>query len=232
MKNYLLDESQSRTFIETYELCSDKIILHLGTGEKYTISNTNDNLNKVKDMMRSQVKNAQKEVKKLKHRGKKQHLVQRMTAFIAIISAVCGITLYAATSIAPVMLCLLGTVTISGAAVSLVAKQKEQKTLAILNDIQKNDIFTKIEADLNKSLAQGNPNILSNVSKKTKKKVAVSSTSQLELNDIHDMPLEDLKTLRANLTRMSDFGFAGDDLSQTGTEPEKSISLLPQGKNQ
>ena len=220
MKNYAFTYEDSRMFIKNFSIENDKLVLHLGTGEKYIVDYTEGNVNKVLNMMELQVSRGKKNTTKFKNRKIVFSSLSKLMIIIVIMSS--GIlansifsdsifanlaSLELSSALYGIILPFVGFVT---GTVGFIKFSKESKTANdVVVDIEKNSIFLDIREELDKNLGK-NPNLMSNLSKKAKSELTAEPSKEVSLQSLDNLSLEDLKMLRANLMRDKEFGFGSE----------------------
>lgn len=206
MKDYSLNKEQRKMFILKYEIVDENIILHLASGEKYSIPYSEENEKEVLRKMELQVKNVSYEFKEKNDKNFKRSIINIATSvfWIALFG---GFLITGFSSNEPVSYyaqwAALGLNNLSLVLnIAGVCSYKKIK-----NDIEKSEFFFKNAEILNKNIDKSN--ILINVSKETISKIEETSADRcvFDINSIDSMSLRDLKTIKYNIERRNNFGF-------------------------
>ena len=186
-----------------YEIKNGQIIINFASKEKLEVPYTEENEKKIKEKMEAQVRNAG--ANSIKQKCEKYLddkvwlaillLILITIAFmftIAIIST-CGFT-----NIYTIAMILIDLAVSTG---TFYCSHKFYKYESIIRDFEKNELFLKEQNKINENIKGNNPNILANVSQKTKAIVesAEENESAITINDIDSMSLKELNQILANI---------------------------------
>ncbi len=217
-------------FIKNYIIKDGKIVLSLGTGEKYIVDYSEQNMNKVLEIMKRQVEFGRENFGKYKNRSTLYYVLSKLISIPFVIAGTILLSYTFYGSFSEVLTPLFGlyipaAVCFSSFALLPVLVNREKKYTDIYRDVEKNAIFLDISEELNKNL-QNNPNLISGMSKKGTKKVESlnKNKTDMTLHSLDGLSLEDLKQLRDNLLRDKEFGF------DTGEDGAKRIHLSNDSK--
>lgn len=194
MKDYSLNTDEQKKYILSYKIKDGKIIVKLANGEFYTIPYTEENEQLVISKMESQARHA--EVKPLGKMDKILSISQPLLLPIAIANFInFGGWFYG------IILCIMAETAIKFPAKRIINAIKKK-------DIEKLNYFLDHQQELNDNVE--NNNMLLSVNKKTVNQIKAQQTEKkkpININNIDNYSLSDLRTLKKNLDRISSFGF-------------------------
>lgn len=149
-----------------------------------------------------------------------------ISIIFAIISIIFKNPLNPFVNIVPSISCLTGA--IINLSIMLDNKSK-------LEDIKKNELFLTVKDKINDNIKGNNPNILANVSQKTKAIVesAEGNEPAITINDIDSMSLKELKQILENISIAKRFDFEytnNQSVEETSHEAEKPKVISQQKK--
>ena len=240
MKNYALSDMKdmdARTFILNYEIKNGQIIINFASKEKLEVPYTEENEKKIKEKMEAQVRNAG--ANSIKQKCEKYLddkvwlaillLILITIAFmftIAIIST-CGFT-----NIYTIAMILIDLAVSTG---TFYCSHKFYKYESIIRDFEKNELFLKEQNNINDNI-KGNPNILANVSQKTKALVDSAEENEpvFNINNIDNMSLKELKQIIENIRiaypDQEELDHSQEETSHEAEKPKVNIKKIEQPK--
>ena len=208
MNDYTMEKEEKAYFILRYEVEQDKIRIYFASderGEKYEIPYSLENEKKVLTKMKEQVTQS-KDYQKLlltKRKRAKRKEVSYLASWIVTALAMIPATLLSQILAVPLgVLLLLESIALGSQIHQIAICEKD------LNDIKKNLTFLQNEERLNQKIRE-NENMLSHVSKKTKK-IVNSIPKEKEvftINTMDEIPKEDLEQILNNIEKEESFAF-------------------------
>ena len=202
MKDYSKSLEERRVFILSYEIKDEQIIINLAKGEPYPIPYTEENLKKVDEKMKAQVKRAT---------GK------RKRNFISVFGSARRSVIFPLCLLLDIILMellqntLIYYLVAFGANFSVCLLLRGIERIVIRNskkaDLEKSIFFMENEDTINKHLS--NTNALNGLSEKTIAKIeeVKAKSKSFKLNDIDNLTYDELVKLRDNINRIMSFGF-------------------------
>ena len=194
MKDYSTLDNY-KEFILSYKIVDNKIIVKLASGDDYIIPNTKENENKIIHKMETQIMNIK--LKPMDNWDKLLAIFQPLILPLAISNLIhYGGLFYI------IILAIVATGTIYYP-VQWIHYNRKAK------DLEKLKIFLDNKKELNDNIEK-NDNMLIGLSSKVKKEIELQESMNnqpININNIDNYSLNDLKKLRENLRRISSFGF-------------------------
>ena len=224
MKDYSKSLEERREFILSYEIKDEQIIIKLAKGKHYPIPYTEENLKKVDERMKAQVKKA--DISEQAHAFSR--LKKAMIKVRAVLSVTAGILFgifvpnLSTALLACVIYGICSVVIFTG--IEAIALRNSKKI-----DLEKSKFFLENEGEINANLNK--PNVLLNVGRKTVAKVeeVKASGKPFKINDIDKLSLKDLKQLKANIDRIMSFGF-DEGITTVGQGHQKTYGIKEEYK--
>lgn len=200
IKNYYFNDTESsKIFITNYEIKDNNIIVYTGNGKKYSIPYTKENEDNILAKMKEQVicsPSFREDI--TKSTNNKRLKITLFLCGLLIISVAIG------TGFSTLLPIIIGANVIAYTCTfTILIKQKN-----LLNDFKKHEFFLKNEEKLN-STDENDPNILINVSEKTKEIISEvpKEKPKFTINTIHKMKYQDLKEIIENIQICEAFGY-------------------------
>ena len=212
MKDYSTFDNY-KEFILSYKIVDNKIIVKLASGDDYIIPNTKENENKIIHKMETQIMNIK--LKSIDNWDKLIAIFQPLILPLAILNLIhYGGWFYI------VILAIVATNAIYYP-IKWIHYNKKAK------DLEKLKIFLDNKTELNDIIKKNN-NMLIGLSSKVKKEIELQESMNnqpINVNNIDNYSLNDLKMLRENLRRISSFGFdeKNEILSNSSQEEQGPI---------
>ena len=193
MKDYSNNKNEAKKYILSYKIAEDKLVIKLASGETYEVPYTKENEKRIISIMKDQVKSAK---------------VKDYSILVTgCLSIIVGLSIATAIGISigiipqfllhiPLSLIAVSTLAFSVSRIRYVFQK---------NNLKKLDYFLNHEEELNGNKAKYK-NAKLNLSKKTTKKLEAAQCTEempINLNNIDDYSLEDLKTIVDNLRRIN-----------------------------
>ena len=190
MKDYSKSLEERREFILSYEIKDEQIIIKLAKGEPYPIPYTEENLKKVDEKMKAQVKHAADERKRnFFDFVKNIRVIGFLSSYITLDFILCvlvsdWLTFYALSIGSGICLSVLCEV------IEKIVIRNSKKA-----DLEKSIFFMENEATINKHLS--NTNALNGLSEKTIAKIeeVKAESKSFKLNDIDKLTYDELVKL-------------------------------------
>ena len=233
MKDYtfLITGQKSRGFIESYDidLKTNKIILHLSTGELYKIDYNSKKVKKIEERMKKQALEGQSVLDELKTKEFKEKAIKHISLIFSIILVVTGNEYYHLfiDSNSAVIAFISSILFTLGMALNSYLEEKVIKKR--IDDIEKHALFIDIEKDLNEKIVNKDINIMINVPEKVQKKV--TERNGLNFNGLEGLSLEDLKTLKTNLERCREIETIFDESKMDDEVKKLSFDQIKDTRN-
>ena len=219
MKDYSLNSNDSKEFILSYKIENGKIIAKLANKRLYTIPYSKENESIIISKMENQARNAKiKPLSKYDVEALKilpvilsmtivNFIVQGGVFFALFLAIVAGGTIYYPTKV-------------------IIHEMKKR-------DIKRLNYFLDHKEELNEGFEKSK-NVKFDVSKKAVKEMKLQKSQNKQpfnINNIDNYSLNDLKTLRQNIERISLFGLSEedqllDDKSKEKVKEKKKISSV------
>lgn len=217
MKNYYVnDKEQSKTFITNYEIKDNQIIVYLASGKNYSVPYTQDNEEKILVKMEKQTFVSNSFTTDLKLNITFSRVLK--IVFLCISALLFLITTCVPSFIPSAIGLSIGLLLPT----SLNIKRKKD----LLKDYEKQIFLLDNEKKLNDA-NEKDPNVLANVSKKTKEIISSvpSEKPKFTLNTIHKMKYQDLKEIIENIQIIEALGYDYQNIEEeTTTEDQKRYS--------
>lgn len=213
MNGYYLDKGKKRLFIERYEIDSDnnELVIHLASGELMVVPYTEKNESKIIKIMYNQAEHSDG------YESKVSSLIHKHNLFtIGSLGIAVGSTIIAFGGAEQPLGYAIGFGALGVASVvsAISNVSKANKLSNAREDIKKSNFFVENDEELNRGIEL--PASMSMVSKKTAR--ILNSTPEdrpyFDINSIDSMPLEDLKTIKANIDRYKRFGFENPEVDE------------------
>lgn len=223
MKDYSLNNEESKQFILSYVIEDGYIIAKLANGEEYVVCYTEENEQNILNKMKSQANSAMNREHKIDRQIKSSAIWTGIMMFYIIFNACIfafdtpDIWNYIALPCTSVAFLINGSSFIIN-----LGKKREIKKLKY---------FLDNEQVLNDHV-QENTNVLSRINEKKVEKIQQSPKNKpvFDINTIDNYNLNDLKTLKDNIERELAFGFIQDHDMDNNIE-NKTMVLKPKNTN-
>lgn len=195
MKDYSKNYDESKIYIKSYKILNDKIIVELASYESYIIPYSKENEQKIISKMEEQARNA--EIKKPSALDLSLMIIQPLNLPLAIINFI----KYGGWDYGIILGIIAATAIWYPTKVITLAKRTR--------DIKKLNYFLDHKKELNEGFGKSE-NIKLGLSQKTIKQIEVQKSNNKEpfnINNIDNYSLSDLKIIKENIERMTQFGF-------------------------
>lgn len=225
MKNFSMKRKNSKTFILSYKVEKDQMIVRLASKEKYVIPYTLENEKNVKSRMEEQILNVCAFENKQKEKFS-DAIVNFILAIVIVIVSIYALVLqpkgiHFAWGI--VGIAVGGLLAVLAIGVMACSKKK-------IKDIYKNRMFITHEKRLNEN-AKINSNILFGTTNKTRTLIAstlLNKQPAFTFNTVDRMKYKELKQILENIDRAEQFGF---EYQNEKEESPKEEPLKKETKN-
>lgn len=225
MKNFSMKRKESKTFILSYKVEKEQMIIRLASKEKYLIPYTLENEKNVKLRMQEQILN----VCAFENKQKRKFSDAIVNLILAVVMEFVSIyvlvfqpkEVYIAWSIVGIVV---------GGLIALLAIYVMIRSKKKLKDIYKNKLFITHEERLNEN-AKVNSNILYGTTNKTKTLITstlLNKQPAFTFNTVDRMKYKELKQILENIDRAESFGF---EYQSEKEEPIKENSNKKNSKN-
>lgn len=219
MKNFSMKRKDSKTFILSYKVEKDQMIIRLASKEKYVIPYTLENEKNVKSRMEEQVLNVC--AFENKQKGKFSDAIVNFILAIVIVF----ISIYVLVLQPKGIHFAWGIVGIVvGGLLAVLAIGVMVRSRKKIKDIYKNRMFIAHEKRLNEN-AKINSNILFGTTNKTRTLIAsnlLNKKPAFTFNTVDRMKYKELKQILENIDRAEQFGFEYQNEKEENPKKESS----------
>ncbi len=209
MKDYTIIKEDRKNFILRYVPKGDKIIVYYADGSfDNKLSNTEANIEYLNSIMEQQVANSNKTIHQSDLNSETLWGILPSIILGAVILTFPLIGMLLAVSVKTVLIVLAVIAAVAGSMIG-VSVNNHNVLKQVLKDIEKSEYFLANEKILNDNIKKSETMLL-----KVRKPLAKAITKNIETNDrgqvldinfIHSLSLEDLKTIKANIDRYNEF---------------------------